>query len=275
MLRLGRHISVSGGLDLAFGRAEAIGCTAMQIFVSNPRSWSMHEIDPAEVSKFTGRYEKSSVMDVIAHMPYLPNLSTSDKTIREKSISSLKANLERCEALGIEDIVTHMGSHMGMGVDKALENISSALEEVEDVAPELRILLENEAGHSNSVGADLTEMKIVYDNVKSKRLGFCLDTCHLFAAGYDITDTSALNRIDKEVGFENVHAVHLNDAKMELGSHRDRHDNIGMGHIGLGGFAKFLSFGELKSKILILETAPNDRISEGEEIAAVRNLKIA
>ncbi|MDE1859746.1 MAG: deoxyribonuclease IV, partial [Candidatus Micrarchaeota archaeon] len=187
MLRLGRHISVSGGLDLAFGRAEAIGCTAMQIFVSNPRSWSMHEIDPAEVSKFTGRYEKSSVMDVIAHMPYLPNLSTSDKTIREKSISSLKANLERCEALGIEDIVTHMGSHMGMGVDKALENISSALEEVEDVAPELRILLENEAGHSNSVGADLTEMKIVYDNVKSKRLGFCLDTCHLFAAGYDIT----------------------------------------------------------------------------------------
>lgn len=262
-------------MDLAFERGEAIGCTAMQIFAANPRSWRVPALSASEIQKFSERYDRSGISDVIAHMPYLPNLSSSNKETYAKSVDALRANLERCEDLGIECLVTHMGSHMGVGVDKGIENISNALLEVDGVAEGVKILLENEAGHNNSVGADLKEMKAVYDKVGSRRLGFCLDTCHMFAMGYDISDHKVLRDIDKEIGFGNVYAVHLNDAKMELGSRRDRHANIGMGYIGLEGFRKFLSYGDIKSKILVLETPLDEKVDEKEEILSVRNLLAA
>ena len=272
MLRLGRHISVAGGIEMSFERAEALGCTAMQLFVTNPRSWAMGPMDQASVDRYSERSKASSVKDVIAHMPYLPNLSSSDKAIYAKSITSLKANLERCELLGIGHLVTHMGSHMGHGTEKGLDNISTAIDEVDGVALGVKILLENEAGHSNSVGADLVEMKKVYDKVGSKRLGFCLDTCHMFAMGYDIRDHKVLREIDSAIDLRNVHAIHLNDAKMELGSKRDRHANIGMGCIGLEGFRSFLSYGAMSSKILVLETPFDDKVDEKEEIASIRGV---
>ena len=272
MLRLGRHISVAGGMEISFERAQAIGCTAMQLFVTNPRSWAMNPIDQASVDRYAERSEVSSVEEVIAHMPYLPNLSSSDKAIYAKSIKSLRANLERCELLGIGHLVTHMGSHMGLGVEKGLDNISAAIDEVDDIAPGVKILLENEAGHSNSVGANLADMREVYDKVGSKRLGFCLDTCHMFAMGYDIRDHKVLREIDSAIDMRNVHAIHLNDAKMALGSRRDRHANIGMGCIGLEGFRSFLSYGEISSKILVLETPFDDKVDEKEEIASIRSI---
>lgn len=272
MLRLGRHISVAGGMEISFERAEAIGCSAMQLFVTNPRSWAMSKIDQASLDRYCERSEKSSVKDVIAHMPYLPNLSSSDKAIYAKSIKSLKANLERCELLGIGHLVAHMGSHMGLGVGKGLDNIAAAIDEVDGIAPGVKILLENEAGQNNSVGADLAEMKKVYDKASSSRLGFCLDTCHMFAMGYDIRDHKVLSRIDSTIDMRNVHAIHLNDAKMGLGSKRDRHANIGMGYIGLEGFRSFLSYGDMSSKILVLETPFDYNVDEKEEIDSIRSV---
>ncbi len=272
MLRLGRHVSVAGNIEFSVDRGEALGCTAIQIFVSNPRSWSIGKLAKSESDKFGERLESSSINDVIAHMPYLPNLSSSNKEIYEKSIASLKANLERCELLGVECLVTHMGSHMGHGVGKGLDNISEALMEVDDVAPGVKILLENEAGHANSVGADLKELAIVREKVGSKRVGFCLDTCHMFAMGYDIRDHKVLRQIDSDIGFENVFAIHVNDAMMELGAMRDRHANIGEGYIGIDGFRKFLSYGDIKSKILVLETPFNEKLDEKEEILLIRSV---
>ena len=272
MIKLGRHISIAGSMEFAFDRAEDDGCSAMQIFVTNPRSWSMSAMDPGTAGKFSDRSERSSVSEVIAHMPYLPNLSSSDKRIYDRSIKSLKGNLERCDLLGISHLVTHMGSHMWMGTQKALSNISEALSQVADVAPGVMVLLENEAGHNNSVGADLKEMAEVRDRVGGERVGFCLDTCHAFAMGYDIGDADALERIDSEMGLDKIRAVHVNDAMMPLGSRRDRHANIGTGYIGIERFRKFFSHGDIRSKILILETPLSEKISEKEEIAEVRRL---
>lgn len=271
MLLLGRHTSIAGGLDKAFDRAAEMRCTAMQIFDTNPRGWQLSPIDSSEVGAFRSKMESTGIVPVV-HMPYLPNISSSKSYIFSKSVKSLIENVERCSDLGIGYLVTHMGSHMGHGKKAAIEHIVWAVEKALDLGADTRILLENEAGHKNSVGDAVKDMTDVCDAIGDKRLGFCLDTCHLFAAGYDITSHDALDGMFGELDIRMVHSIHLNDAKFGLGSRRDRHANIGYGYIGMEGFRSFLAYKGIQSKILLLETPSSVEISEGKEIEKVRAL---
>ncbi|MHB1830573.1 MAG: deoxyribonuclease IV [Candidatus Micrarchaeaceae archaeon] len=271
MLALGRHVSIAGSVDMAFGRAAAIGCTAMQIFVTNPRGWTLSQIDEQPVSAFREKARATGIT-AIAHMPYLPNIASSNPASLSKSVKSLKENMERCNSLGIGYLVTHMGSHLGKGKEGGLSRVVDSVNAALDSAGGTKILLENEAGHKNSVGDRIEDLVKVYDEVGNRRLGFCLDTCHLFAAGYDITKEAALDEMFNILSVDKVFAVHLNDAKKELGSRIDRHANIGFGHIGKEGFRKFLNYGKVHSKIIILETPEGPGIGEAEEIELVREM---
>jgi deoxyribonuclease IV len=275
MLRIGYHLSIAGSLDLAFDRAYEIGCTAMQIFVTNPRSWELRPLESEEAANFIKKSKQFDIRPVCVHMPYLPNLASSETPITEKSIKSLKDNINLCNQLGIRYLVTHMGSHKGKGKEVGLKNVINALASVSDSIGNVTVLLENQAGHLNSIGAKVEDLLYVYDNspLKKGSLGFCLDTCHLFAAGYDVRSEKALDDINDILGFEKVHAMHFNDAMFELGSGKDRHDNIGQGQIGLKGFRTMLKYRDIAKKALILETPENPLLEEGEELRTI--LKIA
>lgn len=271
MLRIGYHVSIAKSMDLAFDRAEALGCTAMQIFITNPRGWADRRLAKDERDRFLEKQERTNI-EVVAHMPYLPNIASSNSVIFKKSVNALKENLAKCNELKIKYLVAHMGSHMGHGRRKGLDNILDAISKVEPHMGSAKLLLENESGHINAVGADIHDLSYVYDNAHSKGLGFCLDTCHLYAAGYDITRRSVLEQIDGKLGWNKVHAIHLNDSKKPLGSRLDRHDNIGYGHIGIDGFRKFLAYDKVTSKPLILETPSRTGLAEDQELKDIKKI---
>ncbi|MDE1860412.1 MAG: deoxyribonuclease IV [Candidatus Micrarchaeota archaeon] len=274
MLRIGYHVSIAKGLDLAFDRAKAVGCTAMQLFVSNPRGWSVDRPGAAVEKAFSAKRREFDIVPV-AHMPYLPNLASSNPMISSRSILSLRSNLSSCNSLGIGYLVAHLGSHMGNGKEKGISNIIDALDRVADDVGSVRILLENQAGHRNSIGADLNDLSEIHDRAsiaRAGKLGFCLDTCHLFAAGYDIRKADAIDVIKKDIGLNLVHVLHMNDAKFELGSGKDRHENIGFGLIGREGFRVFLANGEIRKKVLILETPANAELKPGYELRILKGM---
>ncbi|MEM3839248.1 MAG: deoxyribonuclease IV [Candidatus Micrarchaeaceae archaeon] len=273
MLKVGYHFSVAGGLYRAYDRAAALAATAMQIFISSPRSWNVKYPDNEELNLFIKKHDETGIYTV-CHMPYLPNLSSSGEFYK-KSIESFAKNIEVCSMLRIPYLITHIGSHMGKGKGYGLNNVINALESASDYINDLAILLENQAGHANSVGAELSDLLYIYDNcslAKKKKLGFCLDTCHLFAAGYDVRDEEELDRIGAEFGYDKVYAYHMNDSKFPLGSKRDRHENIGLGHIGMDGFRVMLSNSSIRKSILILETPYNSELPDGRDLAALRKL---
>ncbi len=274
-LRIGYHISIAQSLDLAYDRAAAAGCTAMQIFVTNPRAWDVRNLDSSEASEFIRKSRTFDVKPVCVHMPYLPNLASSNTDTYGKSILSLRKNIEMCKVLGIKYLITHMGSHLGKGKEAGLRNIINSLESIADGIGEVMVLLENQAGHANSIGAKIEDLVDIYDRsslAEKGRLGFCLDTCHLFAAGYDIADENTLDNIDSVLDFDNVHAFHINDAAFPLGSGKDRHANIGLGHIGLEGFGPLINYDGVWRRPLILETPLNPDFEEGHELNLIRDL---
>ncbi len=254
MLRLGYHVSIANGISLAFDRAKQEGCTAMQIFLTNPRGWRISYIPEEEIAAFVGKSKSFDIKPVVAHMPYLPNLASPNKSTFSKSIDSLKANIYICNKLGIKYLVAHLGSHLGEGKEKGMKNLAEAISSVEDLLGNTMILLENEAGQRNSIGSSMEDLSEIRRLVASKNVAFCLDTCHLFAAGYDLGNRKVLERIDREIGFKNVYLFHLNDAKYELGSCLDRHENIGLGCIGTKGFSEFFAYKGINSKPFIMET---------------------
>lgn len=253
MERFGYHISVAGGIDLSFGRAIALGCSAMQIFLSNPRGWEIRDIGAEEKERFSIELGKGRIHPIFVHMPYLPNVASPKDEIREKSVRAIKETVERCEELGIGYVITHLGSHLGegkqIGIKNAIESINEAA-----ASKKVKILIENEAGQRNSIGSDLEDIAEIYSGIESGVRGICLDTCHLFAAGYDIREEEILDSIDHIVGFENVPVLHLNDAKYGLGSGKDRHENLGNGFIGRSGFELFFGYGKTRGKSIIMET---------------------
>jgi deoxyribonuclease-4 len=254
MLRLGYHVSIANGISLAFDRAKQEGCTAMQIFLTNPRGWRISYIPEEEIAAFVEKSKSFDIKPVVAHMPYLPNLASPNKSTFSKSIDSLKANIYICNKLGIKYLVAHLGSHLGEGKEKGMKNLAEAISSVEDLLGNTMILLENEAGQRNSIGSSMEDLSEIRRLVASKNVAFCLDTCHLFAAGYDLGNRKVLERIDREIGFKNVYLFHLNDAKYELGSCLDRHENIGLGCIGTKGFSEFFAYKGINSKPFIMET---------------------
>ncbi|MCS7116276.1 MAG: deoxyribonuclease IV [Nitrososphaerota archaeon] len=277
-LRVGVHVSITGTLDRAVDRAKEKGCTAFQIFTRNPRGWKFKELDQEEVKEFKRKVEEYGYDEPIAHMPYLPNLASPNDEIYKKTLDTLIAELDRCGRLEIPYLVTHLGSHLGAGMDVGFKRIIDACNRaLKRVDNDVMILLENTAGTKNSMGTHFEDIKYILDRIEQRdRVGVCFDTCHAFAAGYDLRDKKAieqtLNHFDRVIGFKDLKVVHINDSKGDLGSNIDRHEHIGLGYIGEEGFRALLHDERIRKLPLILETPIDDRRGDEDNIKKVREL---
>jgi deoxyribonuclease-4 len=265
MIKLGFHMSIAGSVANAPRSAIASGYNAFQMFVTSSRSWKHSEIRAADSNEFR-RLVSGGGLAAYAHIPYLCNPSSTNKEMHGKSVHMLVDNMRNCEQLGVQYLVVHIGSHLGKGLKYGIANTSKALESGLASSGKVMVLLENTAGYTNSVGSKFDEIAEIIDGVGSKRVGMCLDTCHTFAAGYDLrTDSSVagvMDELDSTVGLGKVKLVHLNDAKYGLGSHLDRHWHLGKGYIGRGGFLALFRNGALNRCGFIMETPV---ISAGDE----------
>ena len=277
-MKVGVHVSIKDSIDQAVDRAQEYGCDTFQMFTRNPQGWKFGNLDPDQVEKFREKLRQSKVSPVVDHMPYLPNLSCPEDEIYEKSVASFTAEVDRCGALGISYLVVHLGSHLGKGREVGLERIGSALSiGAKRAKGELKILLENMAGTKNSMGSNFQDIREILDSVKKReRLGVCLDTCHLYAAGFDVQSErgvkQTLAKFNEVVGFDTLKVVHLNDSKGGLGSGLDRHENIGKGYIGEKGFRAILHHPAIKELSLILETPADEPDDVINDLGMVRKL---
>jgi deoxyribonuclease-4 len=258
---LGKHVSISGGLDKSLKRASDIGCNSMQIFVKNPRGWKMREVDAAEVERFKENRKKYKINPVVVHATYLINLASPKKELWEKSISALKSEYFRSNRLGAEYLVFHPGSHTGSGLEEGVKKIADALNIILDEAEDndTMILLENTAGAGTSIGEEFSELKLIIDKVnKSEKLGICIDTCHAFAAKYNLSQEQGLENllddIDNMIGLDYLKIIHVNDSKYSCCSNKDEHAHIGEGKIGVEAFKRIINHPDLKELPFILET---------------------
>ena len=272
-MRLGVHVSIAGRLSLAAERAEAVGCTAMQIFSRSPRGWATPDLDPKEILRFRELREKADIRPLAVHASYLINLASAEPSLRQRSCHALIEELKRSEVLGADFLVVHVGStqqaSMAIGVDRVIRSLRQVLRS----GPySTMLLLENMAGERGDVGGRLEELSDILEGLNGHNpVGICLDTCHLFAAGYDIRNRAGVRSvsqiIEKRLGAERVQLIHANDSKKGLGCRVDRHQHIGQGEIGLEGFRAFVNHPLFRNLPHILET-PKDTPE-----ADLRNLK--
>ncbi|MEM2210933.1 MAG: deoxyribonuclease IV [Nitrososphaerales archaeon] len=277
-LKVGVHVSISGTLDKAVDRAKEKSCTTFQIFTRNPRGWTFKDLLDEEVNEFKRKVKEYGYDEPIAHMPYLPNLASPKDDIYKKTVDTLIAELERCGRLNIPYLVTHLGSHLGAGLEVGFKRIINACNKaLNNVDNNVMILLENTAGTKNSMGTYFEDIKYILDHIEQReRVGVCFDTCHGFAAGYDLRDGKAvkqtLEEFDKVIGFEDLKVVHINDSKGDLGSNIDRHEHIGLGCIGEKGFKALLHDERICKLPLILETPIDNRRDDYGNLKKVREL---
>lgn len=279
MVQVGCHVSIAGSIDRAVGRASERGCDTFQIFSRNPRGWRAKEIDPLTADAFQAALDASGIGPVVDHMPYLPNLASPDDKIYEKSVTALTGELRRCELLGIPYLVTHLGHHRGSGTDAGQERVIAAINRaLTDAGVEgVMLLLENTAGEKNSVGTTIADLSQIMEGIDAReQIGICFDTCHAFAAGYDLRTAEGIDAVfgelDDQIGLEHLRVVHLNDSKGDLGGGLDRHEHIGLGAIGEEGFRYILHHPAVRDLPLICETPVDERRDDAGNIAMVREL---
>lgn len=276
-MQIGIHVSISGSIDRAVDNALTLDCSAFQIFTRNPRVWMAKPLSNDNINNFREKLSASKIdrFATVAHMPYLPNLSSPDDDPFSKSLNSLVDELKRCSKLGIPYLVAHLGSHKGAGDQKGIEKlVKSFTNAAADSPNDVMILLENTAGQRNSVGSNFEQLASILFQLKpAKRFGVCLDTCHAFAAGYDLrtekTADSTLEQFEKFIGIENLKIIHLNDSKGEIGCNKDRHEHIGLGKIGETGLRNVVKFAKSKKIPIILETPIDDRRDDSGNIKKV------
>lgn len=276
---LGAHLSVAGGLANVFERAEQVGATAIQIFVKNNKAYFSRPITLEEQSAYLEGLSKSSVKSVVAHAGYLINLGASNPEVEQKSIASLKDELARCEQLAIQFLVLHPGAHTGLGVEKGVAQISRNLTEIlRSDAGKTLVLLETAAGQGTTIGRTFEEMRALYDACEPDvrhRIGICLDTCHVFASGYHLATAEDYKQLwekfDAIIGRPLLKVIHLNGSKEPCGSGKDRHANIGSGHIPADILKLFVVDSSNASVSIVLETPSEDGITEYKnELAFLR-----
>jgi deoxyribonuclease-4 len=279
---LGAHMSIAGGLHKAIERGEELGCEAIQIFTQSSRTWAMPETTGDEVRQFkAARKRAKKVKRVVAHNSYLLNLSTSQTAVRKKAVKYFIQAMERCEALGVESLITHPGSHLGAGEEIGLKMTSQSLKEVLKACPGFttRILLENTAGQGDSVGCRFEQLARLIDGTgMPEQIGCCFDTQHAFASGYDLRTAKAYEKTMEEwhhlLSTSRIEAFHLNDTMKDIGCRVDRHQNIGKGFLGAEAFRPLVNDPKFKDVPMCLETAPGDDMSNWrEELALLRSLQ--
>ena len=255
----GAHVSAAGGISKAIDRVEVIGGNAVQVFTQSPRMWRATAHTEEEVERFRTRRRQVRVKAVACHALYLVNLASRDPAVRENSLTALRATMETADAIGSEAVVFHVGSHLGLGFDEAVELVVPALDELLQLTTDvLWLCMENAAGAGGTIGRSITELAAIADAVdRHPRLGLCLDSCHWWASGVDVSDPAeledALELLDRRIGIDRVRVLHVNDSQMPLGSNRDRHGLVGQGLIG-DGLATFLGHPAFASLPAITET---------------------
>lgn len=275
---VGLHVSAAGSPDLAFDRAKELGATTFQIFTRNPNQWKFKPLADEAVALFREKRRESGFRRIVDHMPYLPNLASPEKSTMKISRYTLDEETRRCDALGVDYLVVHLGSHLGKGTAVGITNIAGAVNEaVAGSDGETTILLENMAGQKNCIGARFEEIRGILDNVKRPdRVGVCLDTCHLNAAGFDLRNEEAvegtMGLFEEIIGVDRLKVVHLNDSKGPLGSRLDRHENIGEGKIGRAGMKAFLHYPRVNERPIVMETPYEDIKTMEKSIKLVRTL---
>jgi len=275
---VGLHISGAGSIDMTFDRALELGATTFQVFTRNPNQWKFKPLGESAAASFREKRKASGFGRVVDHMPYLPNLASPEKATKKISRYTLDEELKRCDALGIDYLVIHLGSHLGKGSAVGIANIAEACNEaIGQSSGGSAILLENMAGQKNCVGARFEELRAILDRIRDEqRVGVCLDSCHLFAAGFDLTGEAAVSTtmglFDQVVGFGRLKVLHLNDSKGVLGSRLDRHENIGNGKIGRKGVRALLHYSGISERPLIMETPHADIRAMKQSIKLVRML---
>ena len=278
-VQIGAHVSISGSIANAITNASERECSAFQVFTSNPRGWHAKDLTDDDITNYKNNLSQSNIdrFATVAHMPYLPNLSSPEIPVYEKSIHTMIREVERCDKLGIPYLVTHLGSHKGTGEDKGIQRLVGALTEVAKTNKDVTILLENTAGQKNSVGSDFTQLAEIFFGLKpASRFGICIDTCHAFAAGYDLRNEKnvkdAFEKFDSEIGLKHIKIIHLNDSKGELGCHLDRHEHIGLGHIGETGLGQVVKLANKNKIPIILETPIDEKRTDFENIRKAKDL---
>jgi deoxyribonuclease-4 len=277
MVKVGVHVSIAGSLDLAVDRAKDVGCDVFQMFTRNPRGWAFAPLSDEVCTEFRKKITTTGLVP-FDHMPYLPNLATPKPDMYEKTVATLTAELDRCDRLGIPCLVTHLGHHLGDGIaggrTRAIRAINTALK-ASDTG--VQLLLENTAGEKNSLGSSFEHIRGIIEGLDHpERIGVCFDTCHAFAAGYELRTESGiedtLGQFDEQIGIKNLRLIHLNDAKGDRGSGLDRHEHIGMGFIGEDGFRAIVK-NKVFSKIpMVCETPVDERRDDSGNLAKVREL---
>ena len=274
MPRFGAHLSIAGGVWRAVERARTVRADCLQLFVKPPQQWRFQPLHDKDVERSRAAAKGAGLAPLVGHASYLVNLATPDERLYEKSLRCLLGEWDRAERLGLKFLVLHPGSHMGSGEAAGLERIARTLDRLHAERPEqrCRILIETTAGAGSTLGGRLEHLRHLIEHGEAgDRLGVALDTCHLFAAGYDLrtktTVEETLGRIDAAVGLARVGVVHVNDAKGALGSHRDRHEHIGRGRIGREGFRALVNHPALADLPFILETPKRD--ARGREMDPV------
>ena len=278
-MQIGCHVSISGSIDRSIDNAIERKCTAFQIFSRSPRSWHAKNFTETELNNFKTKMAHSEIdrFATTVHMPYLPNLSSPNTDAYKKSVDTLVKEVERCGNLGIPNLVTHLGSHLGTGEEEGMKRLIKALMKAAEVKNDVTILLENTAGQKNSVGSSFEQFASIFFQLKpSNRFGVCFDTCHAFAAGYDLRTTATakdtLKKFDESVGLEYLKILHLNDSKGELGSRLDRHFHIGLGNIGEEGMSIVIKTMNKNKIPMILETPIDDTRDDFGNIKKAKEL---
>ena len=274
-MKIGAHVSTAGGLSNAFDRASNIGAEAIQIFASSPRAWKFNQPKEEQVNLFKEKMEQTGIWPCYIHGSYLVNIGGDPSQI-EKSIESLTNNMSVAGKIGAEGVIFHGGSHKGKGFHNIVTQASECLKRVLDNSPEnVWLCLENSAGMGSHIGSSFEEMGELIHLVQNDNLKVCLDTEHMFAAGYDLTNSDEVPRImkrfDEEIGLSKLVAVHANDSKVELGSGVDRHENIGDGFIGIDGFKSLMNDPSFEKVPFFLEVPGFD--SKGPDEININLLK--
>lgn len=259
-MKFGVHVSIRGGLAKAIDRARERECDTCQIFARNPRGWSARPLSEEEISAFRSRRDESSIEPVVVHTPYLFNLASTDRTLREKSVRGLSAEMQRADLLGTEFLVTHLGSggpDVSASVRRVAQSINIALDRAGPV--DTVLLLENTAGGGRLVGGEFEHIRDIIGGLTDpSRTGFCFDTCHAFVAGYDVRTEKGLDKtvcdMEMLLGKKTLRVVHLNDSKTPVGSRVDRHEHLGRGTIGLRGIGRIINHPSLSNLPAIMET---------------------
>jgi deoxyribonuclease IV len=277
-MHIGAHLSSAGGLHKAVDRAEAAGADSLQVFTQSPRTWRPTNHDPATFERFRERRAEVELAGVLCHALYLCNFAAPNDEVYEKSVAALRNTMEVACAIGAEGVVVHVGSHLGSGLDAGLERVVPAMEQVLELSSdETWLLMENSAGAGGTIGRSVGELAVLYERLGGhRRLGVCLDSCHLYVSGVDVTDAAALDalldELDDSIGLDRLRALHVNDSAAPLGSNRDRHANIGEGLLG-ERLGVFLGNSRLQGLPAVLEVAgPDNKGPDANEVRKAKEL---